>query len=105
MSDVLRAALALGVLTSCAYLLMRVVRSQGITGSDVVEAVGLALTPSFVPGAIEMIVKAFGRPELPIFNAAEDRMALTIGGAMLIVTFFYCNIAAFRQAWTDKRRP
>jgi hypothetical protein len=84
---------------------MRLARSQGITGTDVVEAVGLAMMPSFVPGAIEMIIKAFGRPELPIFNAAEDRMALTIGGAMLIVTFIYCNVTAFRQAWTEKRRP
>jgi hypothetical protein len=84
-SDVLRAALALGALTSCAYLLMRLARSRGITGTDVVEAVGLAVMPSFVPGAIAMIIKAFGRPELPIF--------------------IYCNVTAFRQAWTDKRRP
>jgi hypothetical protein len=105
MSDVLRAALAFGVLIPGAYLLIRAFRSRGITGSDVVEAVGLALTTLFVPGATEMIVKAFGRRELPIFNAAEDRMALTIGGAMLIVTFIYCNVTAFRQAWTEKRRP
>jgi hypothetical protein len=72
MSDVSRAALALGVLIPGAYLLIRGFRSPGITGSDVVEAVGLALTTLFVPGATEMIVKAFGRRELPIFNAAED---------------------------------
>jgi hypothetical protein len=103
MSNVFRAALALGVLTASVYLLMRATRSRGITGGDVVDAVGLALTPSFLPGAIEMILKAFGRPELPIFNAPEDRIALTIGGAMLIAAFLYCNVTAIQQAWTNRR--
>jgi hypothetical protein len=103
MSDALRAALAAGFLLAAVYLLVRAIRSKGIIGSDVVEAVGLALTPLFIPGAIEMIVKAFGRATLPIFNNAEDRVALTVGGLILIAVFLYGNFVALRKAWTNKR--
>lgn len=63
----------------------------------------MAVTPLFLPGAAEMIVKAFGKETLPLFNSAEDRVALIFGGVILIAAFLYGNFIAIQRAWNNKR--
>jgi hypothetical protein len=103
MSGELRCALIVGVVLAFVYLAFRHFRSEGIQGTDVAEAGGIAVTPLFIPGAIEMVVKAFGGATLPIFNSAEDRVALVFGGLILIVAFLYGNLIALQRAWRNKR--
>ena len=100
MPAAVRIALYSGIFLAVVYLVIRVGRSKRqLQGSDLCEAVGLALAPSPVPGAVMMIVKAFESETLPIFNGLEDRLALILGGAMLIGTFFYGSAIALRKAW------
>jgi hypothetical protein len=85
------------------HLAVRQFRSRGVRFSDLGEAVSLALTPIVLPGATEMILKAFGGETLPIFNGPEDRLALFIGGAAVIAGIAYCNFLAFERAWKNRR--
>jgi hypothetical protein len=39
----------------------------------------LAITPFPIPGAVEMVFRALGGDELPIFDSIEDRVALCFG--------------------------
>jgi hypothetical protein len=103
MSDGFRAAIAVGIAIAVVHLILRQVRSGGIQFPDFLEAVGLAATPLVVPGAVEMIIEAFGTETLPIFNKAEDRVALILGGAILIGAVAYGDLVALHRAWKGKR--
>lgn len=104
MSGGVRFALYGGLLLALIYFAIRMVRSKGnLQGRDLYEVVGLLLMPSLLPGAITMIIKALDSEDLPIFNSLEDRIALILGGAMLIAAFFYGLIAAMKRAWGPKR--
>ena len=50
-----------------------------------------------------MVIKAFGSSALPIFNSAEDRVALIFGGLILVAAFLYGNFIALQRAWKNKR--
>jgi hypothetical protein len=84
-------------------LLVRQFRSEGIQAPDIFEAVGVAGSPILLPGAIEMMFKAFGGEALPIFNRPEDRLALFIGGAVVLTAIAYGNFLAFGRAWKNQR--
>jgi hypothetical protein len=103
MAGGLRIAVTAGVVLLIAYLALRQMRSNGIQFPDFLEAVGLAVTPLLLPGAVEMIVKALGGGMLPIFNDPEDRIALFLGGAAVISAVAYGGFAALHRAWTNKR--
>lgn len=61
------------------------------------------MTPLLLPGAAEMVFKAFGGETLPIFNQPEDRMTLFFGGAAVISGIAYGNFLALRRAWQSER--
>ena len=98
-----RILLGSGAALRVIHLAVRQFRSHGVRFTDLGEAVSLALTPIVLPGAAEMILKAFGGAALPIFNRPEDRLALIIGGAAVIGAIAYCNFLALERAWTNQR--
>jgi hypothetical protein len=90
----------LGVFLGLIYLGVLGWRCRGLKGADICEAVGLAITPFPLPGAVEMIYKALGSAPLPIFNSTEDRAALIFGGLLLIAAFLYGLFIAGKRALT-----
>jgi hypothetical protein len=98
MSNAVRVALIVGIVLGIAYILVVLLRRRELKGGEICEAIGLALSPFPIPGAAEMIYKAFDRDTLPIFNSPENRAALIIGGILLIATFLYSLYVAVSKA-------
>jgi hypothetical protein len=104
MTDEVRLALLIGVVLGAIYLVILGWRRKGLKASHISEAVGLVFTPFPIPGAVEMIYKAFGKNPLPIFNEPESRAALIIGGVLLIAAFVYGAFVAINRARLAPRR-
>ena len=98
MSVGLRILTSFGAVLLVVYLALRQFRSGGVQGTDIVEALAIAMTPLLLPGAAEMVLKAFGGQALPIFNQPEDRMTLFFGRAAVISGIAYGNFLALRRA-------
>ncbi|HEY2054119.1 MAG TPA: hypothetical protein VGH14_09320 [Solirubrobacterales bacterium] len=103
MPATLRVTVIVGMVLVFAQLSLRQIRSREVRLEDLFEAIVLALGPVVLPGAAEMIVKALGGDTLPIFNTAEDRLALIIGGAAVIAAITQVTLMALRRAWDGKR--
>jgi hypothetical protein len=104
MTDEVRLALLVGIALGVLYLVILGWRRKGLKGSHISEAVGLTFTPFPIPGAVEMIYKAFGKSPLPIFNEPESRAALVIGGLLLIAAFIYGAFVAINRARLAPKR-
>lgn len=102
MPDAVRYALIFGIVAGVLYLAILLWRHKGLKGSHIPEAITLVFVPFPIPGALEMIYKAFGKNPLPIFNDAESRAALILGGMMLIATFIYSLYVAGKHALKSK---
>jgi hypothetical protein len=101
MDGSVRCALLAGLGLALCYLAARTFRHQGPywPATDFVEAIVLVVAPFPIPGAIEMVRKGLGSEELPIFNSGEDRAALVIGGAGLVVALAYAIIVTMLKGF------
>jgi hypothetical protein len=99
----LRILIGTGAVFLVIVLVLRQLRSEGIQGPDILEAVGVAALPLLFPGAAEMILKSLGGDVLPMFNRPEDRLALFLGGAGVLAGIVYGNLLALRRAWRNQR--
>jgi hypothetical protein len=101
MDGSVRCALLAGLGLALCYLAARTFRHRGPhwPATDFVEAIVLVVAPFPIPGAIEMVRKGLGSEELPIFNSGEDRAALVIGGAGLVVALAYAVIVTMMKGF------
>jgi hypothetical protein len=102
-SATLRVTVVAGLVLVSTQLLLRQVRSHEIKVEDLFDAIVLAMGTVILPGAAGMTGKALGGSALPIFNAVEDRLALIVGGAMVIGATIQGTFRLFRRAWDGQR--
>jgi hypothetical protein len=95
MDQHVRWALLAGFAFAGVYLLSRTIKHRGLhwPATDLLEAIVLIFAPFPVPGATETVIKGLGSEQLPIFNRGEDRVALVLGGAALIIALAYAIVA------------
>jgi hypothetical protein len=98
MPGAVRISLYVGVFLGLAYIGFVLWRRREIKGSEISEALGLAITPFPIPGAVKMVYRAMASKPLPVFNNVENRVALVFGGSFLIVSFLYGLYAAVQRA-------
>lgn len=97
----MRWALYSGAALAFVFLIVRLWRDgyEFLSIDDLVSAVSIVAATLFVPGALDMISKAFSSDELPILNAAEQRVALIVGGSLLLLTAATTVFNYFRNAF------
>lgn len=96
----LRLAFIGGLVLAALFLVFRTVRCGGLSWpvTDLLEAVIVGITPLPLPGALEMIWKALQADPLPMLDSAENRAALTLGGALLTSALVFTTIAELKRA-------
>ncbi len=100
MSDAVRDCLFGGCLLFLAYLIIRSAKTKNPRDvfGDLPLAIVLIVALSPIPGAVNMLSKALGKQTLPIFNSFEERAALVLGGALLLISIVYGIVVALLHA-------
>jgi hypothetical protein len=105
-STELRIAVFVGIALALVFLIGRTVRHKGVAWpvTDLFEAITLAIAPLPVPGGVEMVGKAFDSDDLPILNAAEERISLGFGGALLLAAIIFSVVVGTKRGWRTVNR-
>jgi RsiW-degrading membrane proteinase PrsW (M82 family) len=102
MSGPVQIAVVAGLVLLLVHVSLRRFGSRGVRASELFQIVVLAMSPSLLPGATEMVFRALGRSALPIFNTGEDRLTLILAAAALIAGVVEENIKALRESWDGR---
>ena len=101
MSASLRIALYVGLALAAVAFVARIWRYKGLSfpTAAFLELVTLVVAPFPIPVLFEIIEKSTQSASLPVFNAAEQRVALFLGAVVLIGALVTTTIAVMIRAF------
>lgn len=101
MSEALRITLYVGLGLGALNILLRAMTNGELTIQGIYEGIGVAVGVLPIPGAVDMLGKV-GRDHLPIFDSAEDRVALAVGAVLVIGAILSGVWGSFSRALTEE---